>query len=198
MTEVTGPTGSADAATGSPLAAMRRRDREQDDAWIRAFLARASFGFLATVADGTPFLNSNLFVHDDENHRIYLHTARTGRTPENVARGGSAAFSAAAMGRLLPASEALEFSVEYASVVVFGRILPVAAEDEKRRALEMVMAKYAPHLEPGTDYRPITPAEVARTSVHRLDIEAWSGKRKVAEEAFPGAYRLPELAPAVA
>jgi nitroimidazol reductase NimA-like FMN-containing flavoprotein (pyridoxamine 5'-phosphate oxidase superfamily) len=31
---------------------MRRADRGQDDAWIRAFLHRAPMGVLATVANG--------------------------------------------------------------------------------------------------------------------------------------------------
>lgn len=176
---------------------VRRRDRGKDDDWIREFLARASFGFLATVADGRAFLNSNLFAYDAEGHRIYVHTARTGRTPENVARGGPGTFSAAAMGRLLPAAEALEFSVEYAAVVAFGELHPVVDAAEKRRALERVMEKYAPHLEPGRDYRPITDAELARTAVHRLDITAWSGKEKAAEPGFPGAYSLPAIRPPV-
>jgi uncharacterized protein len=119
-----------------PLQEIRRRDRAKDDAWIRELLRRAPFGFLATVRDGRPFLNSNLFFHDADGERIYLHTARTGRTPENVARGGPATFSVASMGRLLPAREALEFSVEYAAVVAFGSIHPVLEEEEKRSALE--------------------------------------------------------------
>ncbi|HSR42465.1 MAG TPA: pyridoxamine 5'-phosphate oxidase family protein, partial [Longimicrobiales bacterium] len=63
---------------------VRRRDRAMDDAWVRAFLEAAPFGFLATVADGQPFLNSNLFVYDPDRHALYLHTARTGRVNENL------------------------------------------------------------------------------------------------------------------
>lgn len=166
----------------------RRRDRAQEDTWIQAFLTRAPFGFLATVAERRPLLNSNLFVYEASEHAIYLHTARTGRTPEQVARGGPAAFSAAVMGRLLPAPEALEFSVEFASVVCFGRIEPVPGPQGKRAFMEALMRKYAPHLEPGRDYRAITDEELARTAVHRLRIDAWSGKEKVADADFPGAF----------
>ena len=49
---------------------MRRRDRGKDDAWIGAYLQSASFGFLATVNDGQPFLNSNIFVYDPDRHAI--------------------------------------------------------------------------------------------------------------------------------
>jgi hypothetical protein len=50
------------------------------------------------------------------------------------------------------------------------------------------MKKYAPHLEPGTDYRPIAPDELIRTAVIRIDIDAWSGKEKKEAPDFPGAY----------
>ncbi|MEX2528566.1 MAG: pyridoxamine 5'-phosphate oxidase family protein [Gemmatimonadota bacterium] len=176
---------------------MRRRDRAKDPAWIRAFLRQAPFGVLATVADGAPFLNSNLFLFDESEgkDRIYLHTARVGRTPQQADAGGPATFSAAVMGRFLPAAEALEFSVEYSAVVVFGTLTPVPHTAEKRRVLAGIMAKYAPHLEPGKDYRAITAAELKRTAVHRLDIQRWSGKEKVVAPDFPGAYVLPVPTP---
>ncbi len=175
-------------------AALRRRDRGKEDAWIRAFLAQASFGFLATVDDdGQPFLNSNIFVYDEERHCVYLHTARTGRTRENLDGGEKVAFSVAAMGRLLPAPEALEFSVEYAGVVIFGRGSVVQDADESTEALRVLLEKYAPHLRYGQDYREVTAGELKRTAVYRVDIEAWSGKQKEAAADFPGAYDPPTI-----
>lgn len=82
------------------------------------------------------------------------------------------------MGRLLPAPEALEFSVEYAGVVTFGTGRVVEEQDEARTALQMLLDKYAPHLRPGVDYRATTDDELKRTAVYRIDIEAWSGKQK--------------------
>jgi len=189
--------GAPYTARGRPIHEMRRRDRSRDDLWIRSFLRKAPFGYLATLAEARPFLNSNLFVYDEASHSILLHTHRTGRTPDNVSGGGPGTFSAAVMGRLLPHEQALEFSVEYAAVVAFGQVRPVAEVAEKRRALEGIMEKYAPHLEAGRDYRPIMEEELARTAVHRLQIESWSGKEKVAAPDFPGAYTLPALCPPV-
>jgi nitroimidazol reductase NimA-like FMN-containing flavoprotein (pyridoxamine 5'-phosphate oxidase superfamily) len=170
-------------------AALRRRDRGKDDPWIRAFLHAAPMGFLATVDDeGQPFINSNLFVFDEERHCLYLHTHRTGRTRDNVAGHERVAFSAAGMGRLLPAPEALEFSVEYAGVVAFGKGTIVEDADERRHGLRILLEKYAPHLRYGEDYRATTDDELKRTAVYRIDIEAWSGKQKEASEDFPGAF----------
>ena len=52
----------------------------------------------------------------------------------------------------------------------------------------MLLDKYAPHLRPDRDYRAITPEELKRTSVFRIDIEEWSGKLKIVEDDFPGAF----------
>lgn len=172
-------------------AQVRRRDRAiDDDAWIAAALRDALVGRLATVHDGRPFLNANLFVYDADRHAIYLHTARRGRTRDNVeaAPPAPACFEVSEMGRILPAEQALEFSVEYAGVVVFGDVAIVDDEGEAERALQALLDKAAPHLRPGRDYRAIQPDELRRTSVFRLDVRSWSGKRKVVDEAFPGAF----------
>lgn len=173
---------------------VRRRDREMEDSWIAAFLHASNYGFLATVGEGgQPFLNSNLFVFDEERHCIYLHTHRTGRTRDNVSASSPVAFSVAAMGRMLPASEALEFSIEYAGVVLFGQSRVVADAQEATEALRRLLEKYAPDLEYGVDYRGVTVDELKRTSVLRIDIEAWSGKQKEEAADFPGAFELAEI-----
>lgn len=172
------------------LAAVRRRDRAvEDDDWIRGVLRREAFGVLTTVADGQPFALPNIFVYDQAAHAVYTHTAKAGRTRANVDGGERACFCVSTMGRLLPAATALEMSVEYEGVVVFGRAAVVADPDEATAALQALLDKYFPHLRPGRDYRPIQPEELARTAVYRLTVERWSGKRKAAEAAFPGAFR---------
>jgi len=172
-----------------PYSSVRRADRAVDDrAWIRALLHRAPVGSLATVYAGQPFINMNLFVYDEAAHCLYLHTARTGRTRANVEYGPRACFSVSEMGRLLPASEALEFSLEYTSVVVFGTVEIVAEPQAAARGLQQLLDKYFGHLKPGRDYRPIQREELARTSVYRLRIEEWSGKKKEVAPDFPGAF----------
>lgn len=172
-----------------PATEMRRRDRAvEGEGWIRAFLRSCPMGFLATLHDGRPFINSNLFVYDEDAHVIYMHTARSGRTRSNVEGDERVCFSAAEMGRLLPADTALEFSVEYAGVVAFGRGRVVADDEEKARALQALLDKYAPHLKAGSDYRSSTQKELDRTSVFRIEIDSWSAKKKEAPSDFPGAF----------
>jgi nitroimidazol reductase NimA-like FMN-containing flavoprotein (pyridoxamine 5'-phosphate oxidase superfamily) len=172
-----------------PLAEVRRQDRAvTDETWIRALLQRAPVGALATLHEGQPFINSNLFVYDETRHVIYMHTARLGRTQANVEADERVCFSVYEMGRLLPATTALEFSVEYAGVTVFGTAKIVSDPGEAAYGLQRLLDKYAPHLQPGRDYQPITAEELKRTAVYRIDIEAWSGKKKAVAAAFPGAF----------
>jgi nitroimidazol reductase NimA-like FMN-containing flavoprotein (pyridoxamine 5'-phosphate oxidase superfamily) len=172
-----------------PYAHVRRSDRAvEDEGWIRSLLHRAPVGTLATLHDDQPFLNMNLFVFDEAAHAIYMHTARVGRTAANIAQFEKVCFGVNTMGRLLPAEEALEFSVEYSGVVVFGRGSIVRDSVEAKRCLQMLLDKYFPHLQPERDYRPIIEEELARTSVYRIDIDSWSGKKKEVAEDFPGAF----------
>lgn len=169
---------------------VRRRDRAvEDDAWIVNFLQHAAVGTIATVVGDQPFINMNLFVYDAERDCIYIHTAKAGRTRSNFEQAGpvKVCFSIMEMGRLLPAAEALEFSVEYAGVTVFGTGCVIEDDDEATEALQLLLDKYAPHLIPGEDYRPPVADELRRTTVMRIDIESWSGKKKEVGE-FEGAY----------
>ncbi len=175
--------------TTHPHHQIRRKDRAvEDDAWIKAFLNRAPLGMLATVHDGQPFAHSNLFFYDEEEHAIFFHTASEGRTRSNVETVPRACFSISEMGRLLPADVALEFSVEYNGVAVFGTVRVVDDPEACTVVLHKLLDKYFPHLQRDRDYRPVVAAELKRTTVFRLDIDSWSGKRKAVPEDFPGAF----------
>ena len=160
---------------------LRRTDRAMSESGIEELLKRAPFGFTATSIDNQPFLHASLFWYDARRRCIYFHTAKEGRTRDNVLRNPRVCFSVAEMGRLLPAKIASDFSNEYAGVCVFGRARLVHEDEEKRYGLQGLLNKYFPHLKPGSDYRAITDDEMAITSVFVIEIEGWSGKRMVVE-----------------
>ena len=52
--------------TAIPPAKVTRTDRAvADDLWIKQMLDHAPVGYLATILDGQPFINSNLYVYDE-------------------------------------------------------------------------------------------------------------------------------------
>jgi nitroimidazol reductase NimA-like FMN-containing flavoprotein (pyridoxamine 5'-phosphate oxidase superfamily) len=172
-----------------PLSEVRRKDRQvTDQQWICAMLRETALATLATLEGEQPFLHMNLFAFDEARHAIYIHTARSGRTRTNLLHNTRVCFGVSEMGRLLPADTALEMSVEFASVVVFGRASLVNDQAEARHGLQLLLDKYFAQLHPGSDYRPITDEELARTQVYRIEIDEWSGKRKQVADDFPGAF----------
>lgn len=181
----------------------RRMDRSKDEDWIRAFLRDGDAAVFSAVLDGRPFSLPRIYAFDEDRDAVYVHGAFGGEMDRVLQGGGGGGeddgpgvpmqLTVFEMGRLLPADEAGEFGVEFASVVAKGRGVEVDDPVEAEHGLRLLMEKYAPHLKAGTDYRPVDPEEIGRTSVVRIDLESWSGKEKAAPEDFPGAYYLKDV-----
>src|SRR5512135_199422 len=108
--------------TAVPINQPKRKDRAKDDAWIKAYLKRAAFGMLATEYQHQPFIKPTSYGYDEEENAIYIHGELAERMRSNKEQNPLVCFCVADMGRLLPADTAMEVGVEYASVVVYGRM----------------------------------------------------------------------------
>lgn len=164
------------------LTRLRRADSAMAEDEMRALLTRARYGHTATAVDGQPYQHTSLFWFEPAARRIYFHGARQGRMFANIQSNPRVCFTVAEIGRLLPAKTAFDFSNEYTSVVAFGQAHLVEDDGEKQHALQALLDKYFPDLQPGRDYRPITPEELKVTAVYAIEIEAWSGKQKKGPE----------------
>ena len=170
-----------------PRTLVRRRDRGlTDDLWIDRYLSMAAVGHLAICWEGEPLLHSNIFWFDGDS-RVYFHTAGVGkfRAIVDAVSDVRGCFSITELGRLLPAGTPLDFSTEYASVQAYGTLRLVTERAAKQIALEGLMTKYAPHLEPGVDYRPMPVEDVDQTSVFCFEIEERVGKHNVKPDDYP-------------
>ena len=163
---------------------------EMDDEWIEKFLAEQPMCVLGLVDEGSPYLVNQLFVYNPDERAAFLHGRAKGRTRTIVGRvdPAEACLTVSEMGQLLPAEVPVDFDVEYESVVAYGEIDLVEGESRKRAALEKIMDKFAGHLDPGEDYDPIAAESIDRTSVYRVDLDGWSGKRNEMMSDFAGAY----------
>ena len=78
------------------------------------------------------------------------------------------------VGKTCPVPE--KFTTAYESIVIEGRARVVVSDDERRRALELLVEKYSP------DYASVGAAYIEksfhRTAVIAIDAERWSGKAK--------------------
>jgi nitroimidazol reductase NimA-like FMN-containing flavoprotein (pyridoxamine 5'-phosphate oxidase superfamily) len=166
-----------------PTVYQRRPHLTRDDDWIRAFLKIAQVGHIATSIDGQPFVTPSTFWYDEENHQIVFHSNVAGRIRSNIENNPKVSLEASELGRLLPSNVALEFSLQYRSVMVFGTARIITEPDEARRLLYGLIGKYFPKMRAGKEYREITDKELRATSVYAIQIESWSGKENWDEQA---------------
>jgi nitroimidazol reductase NimA-like FMN-containing flavoprotein (pyridoxamine 5'-phosphate oxidase superfamily) len=167
----------------SPTAFQRRPHLARDDEWIRAFIQEAKVGHVATSLDDQPFLTPTTFWYDEENHQIVFHSNVVGRIRSIIEANSKVCMEASELGKLLPSNVALEFSLQFRSVVVFGTARIINDPGEARKMLYGLISKYFPKMTAGREYREITDKELRATSVYAIKIEAWSGKENWDERA---------------
>lgn len=167
----------------SPSALQRLPEYQRDDEWIRAFLRQAKVGHIASARDGQPFLNPTTFWFDEAKHQIIFHSNVTGRIRSNIESNPKVAFETSELGKMLPANVALEFSLQFRSVVVFGKARLISNPEEARRVMYRLIHKYFPEMAAGREFREITEKELKRTSVYAIEIEEWSGKENWKDRA---------------
>jgi nitroimidazol reductase NimA-like FMN-containing flavoprotein (pyridoxamine 5'-phosphate oxidase superfamily) len=174
---------SRDYTDQSPIAFQRRPHLTRDDVWIRAFLHAAKIGHIATSLDDQPFINPTTFWYDEENHQIVFHSNVAGRVRSNIESNSRVSLEASDLGKFLPSNVALEFSLQFRSVVVFGTVRLIPDLVEARRLLYGLIGKYFPAMSAGREYREITDKELRATSIYAIQIDSWSGKENWADRA---------------
>lgn len=167
----------------SPTAFQRRPHLTRDDEWIRAFLKEAKVGHIASSFNDQPFLTPTIFWYDEENHQMIFHSNVAGRIRSNIEANPKVSLEASELGKLLPSNVALEFSLQFRSVVVFGTARIISDPIEARKMLYGLISKYFPKMTAGREYREITDKELRATSIYAIKIEAWSGKENWDERA---------------
>lgn len=160
----------------NPTAFQRRPHLTKDDVWIRENINTFKVGHFATSVDGQPFINTSTFWYDEAEHQIVFHSNLAGRIRSNIENNPKVSFEASVLGQLLPSNVALEFSLQYRSIVAFGTARLVTDPAEMRRLLYGLIGKYFSELTVGQEYREINDKELRATSVYAIKIEEWSGK----------------------
>lgn len=147
---------------------MRRMERQLSDDEACRLLEEGSICHLAMVDKGEPYLVT--LNYGFREGTLYFHSADKGRKIDALRQGGRVCFTVVPRHELIPAEEPCGYSMSYRSVVGWGRARFLTEPDEKRRALEMVMAQYVP----GEFVFPEAALEV--TAVFAIDIEEMAAK----------------------
>ena len=151
------------------LPARARYDREA----IEAILDEALVCHLGLVDDeGFPVVIPTLQARVGEH--IYVHGSAASRVVRALRAGAEVCLTATLLDGLVLARAAFHHSVNYRSVVVFGRAEWLEGEAEKRQAMEAFTEKLAPGR--WAEVRQPTPRELRGTGVLRIPLEEASAK----------------------
>lgn len=151
---------------------VRRQERLLTEEAAADLLRTGEYGVLSMAdAEGGAYGVPLNYVWDG-GESIYIHCAPEGRKLRLLA--GIPAVSFCIVGRTNVLSS--KFTTEYESVVLECRAFVELGEEEKRRALMLILEKYSPgDMELGKTYME---KSFARTGIIRLDVGKWSGKTK--------------------
>jgi nitroimidazol reductase NimA-like FMN-containing flavoprotein (pyridoxamine 5'-phosphate oxidase superfamily) len=168
-------TTSTPAQARSERSHVRRKDRAKYDcAFIDAVLDEALVCHLAFVVDGQPCVIPTTYARVGD--QIYVHGAAATRFTKVLAAGADVALEVTILDGIVLAKSAFHHSMNYRSVVVFGRAREVDDPTERERALEAIVE----HAAPGRmkEVRAPSTKELHATRVIAIPIEDASGKSR--------------------
>jgi hypothetical protein len=155
----------------------RKADRARyDDDTIRSILDEALVCHVGFAVDGRPWVMPTAFAVVGD--WLYLHGAAGNFALKSLAAGTSeACVTVTLLDALVLSRSAFHHSMNYRSVMLFGRAEGVIDADAKRAAMDAIVE----HLVPGRsgDTRPPTDAELRATLVVRIPLDEASAKVRV-------------------
>ena len=133
-----------------------------------AFVCHVGF-----VADGKPVVIPTSFGRIDDD--LYIHGSAASRMLRSLAEGIDACVTVTLIDGLVLARSAFHHSINYRSVVVFGRALVVNDPEERMRALR-ALTDHIVSEERWKDVRPPNESELRATLVLKLPLAEVSAK----------------------
>jgi len=139
---------------------------------VYAILDEGFVCHVGLVVEGRPLVIPMLYGRDGD--RLLLHGAVKGRLLNALAGGAEACITVTLVDGLVVARSTFHSSLNYRSVVAFGRARRVEGGTQRRQALERLVE----HLIPGRtpEARPSTDGELAATEIVEFTIDEATSK----------------------
>jgi hypothetical protein len=139
-----------------------------------AILAQGVVAHVGIVQDGWPVVIPMTYLYRDG--CVYIHGAPGSRTVKAVGSGTPACIEVTLVDALIASKSAETHSVNYRSVVLFGRGELVRDAERRTAILTELISRYFPGRTAGTDYAHITEPELKATALVELRVEGMSAK----------------------
>jgi len=166
-----------DAAKTYPVDSINQVKRRHDRGFydyktVHALLDAATLCHVAYVIDGQPFCTPTLFWR--EGSRLYWHGSSASRMLRNLSAGEPACLTVTHLDALVLARSGFNHSADYRSVMVFGIARLVEDDEEKERALVLMVDRLFPQR--SASLRATTRQEIKASAVIAMNIERASAK----------------------
>ena len=136
-------------------------------------LNRGTSGVLAVSGDdGYPYAVPLSYVYHD--NKIFFHCAKTGHKLDSIIRNEKVSFCVIDQNQIVQE----EYTSYFCSVIVFGKARILEEDTEKRKALEILTARYSPDQEKSHQLQVIE-KEYNTVCVIEIAIEHMSGKKAI-------------------
>jgi uncharacterized protein len=167
---------SADAPAFIPTARSRARRRPQrvsyDEAAVYAVLDAGVMAHVGYVIDGQPLVTPTAYWR--ERRRLFWHGAAASRMLETVGQGAPVCVTVSFLDGLVVGRSGFIHSVNYRSVMAFGRARLVRELGAKRAAMDAFIDRLYPGR--AATLRPASEAELKQIALVEMTIEEASAK----------------------
>ena len=131
------------------------------------------------IEDGLPYVIPLTYHYDSDNpDRMYLHGSIRSRAMEVLASGAPVCVTVTMADGLVYSRKAMNHSMNYRSVVLFGTAREVTGHDEKFALFDQMVQRYFPDRLLERDYNPPPESDLGVTSLVEVQIEEWSAKAR--------------------
>ena len=149
---------------------MRRAEREiKDRKGIEEIVRRATVCRLGLCDGHMPYVVPLSFGYED--NCLYFHSAAEGRKIEIIKDNPNVCFEVDLAEEYVGADVPCDWAVKYRSVIGFGTAQLLEGVEEKRRALDVILAHYSDR-----EYE-YPPGALDKVVVIRVDVESMTGKQ---------------------
>lgn len=120
---------------------VRRQNRVLEGERITELLINSEYGFLSlgTSENGYAYGIPISYAYEEESNSLYFHCAPEGQKLDEIGRSNKVSFCV--VGKTHPIAN--QFTTLYESVITFGDAITDLPDDEKRKALRLLVKKYS-------------------------------------------------------
>lgn len=159
------------------LVALRRHPERAAPDECSSILAAGLVAHVGFVCDGVPQVIPVSYHYDPaEPGFLYMHGSRESRWVRAMLEGQTVCVEVALLDGIVYSKRTCSHSVNFRSVVCYGRGSAVEDRARQRAVYEGIVTRYTPGRKAGVDFMPPADPELDAGALIAFQIERWSAK----------------------